>query len=169
MNACKCKPRKSSECGFTLIEMVVVLTIVAILALAAQPLQELALRRTQEAALRHGLRELRNALDEHRRLVEARRIAPQRDGSPYPATLQALVAGVPLLDDKGQALPSGRHYLLRRLPRDPFADPALPADETWGQRSSASPPDAPQRGDDVFDVFSKSAAAAIDGTRYRDW
>ena len=42
--------------GFTLIEMVVVLTIVSILALAAQPLHELALRRTQEIALRHALR-----------------------------------------------------------------------------------------------------------------
>lgn len=167
MNACK--TQASGQRGFTLIEMVVVLTIVAILALAAQPLQELALRRTQEAALRHGLRELRNALDEHRRLVETGRIAPQRNGSPYPATLQALVDGVPLLDDKGQPLPSGRHYLMRRLPRDPFADPAVPADQSWGQRSSDSPPDAPRRGDDVFDVFSKSDAAAIDGTRYRDW
>jgi general secretion pathway protein G len=155
--------------GFTLIEMVVVLTIVAILALAAQPLHELALRRTQEAALRHGLRELRNAIDEHRRAVEAKRIAPGRDGSPYPATLQALVAGVPLIDEQGQPLPTGRLYLLRRLPRDPFADPAQTADGSWGLRASTSPPDAPQRGGDVYDVYTHSEAAAIDGTRYRDW
>lgn len=157
--------------GFTLIEMVVVLTIVAILALAAQPLHELALRRTQETVLRHALRELRTAIDEHRKAVLARQIAPGPgpEGSVYPATLEALVAGVPLIDEQGQQRPQGRLYVLRRLPRDPFADPALPSAESWGQRTSTSPPDAPQRGADVFDVFSRSEGTALDGTQYRDW
>ena len=155
--------------GFTLIEMVVVLTIVAILALAAQPLHELALRRTQETVLRHALRELRMAIDEHRKAVLARQIAPGPEGTGYPATLDSLVAGVPLVDDQGRPRQQGRLYLLRRLPRDPFADPALPAAESWGQRASTSPPDAPQRGADVFDVFSRSESTALDGTRYRDW
>lgn len=155
--------------GFTLIEMVVVLTIVGILALAAQPLHELALRRTQEAVLRHALRELRTAIDEHRKAVLARQVAPASEGSVYPATLESLVTGVALLDEQGQPRQQGRLYLLRRLPRDPFADPAVSAADSWGQRASSSPPDAPQRGTDVFDVFSHSEAAALDGTRYRDW
>lgn len=156
--------------GFTLIEMVVVLAIVGILAAAAVPLHELALRRVQESALRDSLRSLRAAIDAHRVAVEAKRIAPGRDGSPYPATLEALVRGLPLLDELGQPLPSGRRlYLLRRLPRDPLADPALPAAATWGQRSSSSPPDAPAAGDDVFDVHSRSDAKALDGSAYRDW
>ena len=155
--------------GFTLIEMVVVLTIVGILALAAQPLHELALRRTQEALLRHALRELRTAIDEHRKAVFARQVAPGLEGSVYPATLESLVTGVALIDEQGQPRQQGKLYLLRRLPRDPFADPALSAADSWGQRASNSPPDAPQRGADVFDVFSRSEAAALDGTRYRDW
>ena len=155
--------------GFTLIEMVVVLTIVAILALAAQPLLELALRRTQETVLRHALRELRAAIDEHKKAVLARQIAPGPDGTGYPATLDSLVAGVPLIDEQGQPRLQGRLYLLRRLPRDPFADAALPAAETWALRASTSPADAPQRGADVFDVSSRSEAVALDGTRYRDW
>lgn len=150
--------------------MVVVLTIVAILALAAQPLHEKLLLHTQEQALRLALRELRGAIDEHRRAVESRQIARGRDGSPYPATLQALVAGEPLVDETGQPrAKGGRLYLLRRLPRDPFADPALAAADSWGLRSSDSPPDMPMAGADVFDVYSRSEAVALDGTRYRDW
>jgi general secretion pathway protein G len=156
--------------GFTLIEMVVVLTIVAILASAALPLQELVVRRVQESALRDALRTLRTAIDAHRQAVEARQVARGRDGSPYPPTLQALVQGVPLVDEQGQPLPGGtRLYLLRRLPRDPFADPALPPAETWQLRGSHSAPDAPTPGDDVFDVMSRSERLALDGTRLRDW
>lgn len=155
--------------GFTLIEMVVVLAIVAILAMAAQPLHELALRRTQEAALRAALRELRQAIDEHRAAVLQRRVAPGADGSPYPASLLSLVQGVPVLDDKGQPNPAQRLYLLRRLPRDPFADAQSPAHLSWGQRASTSPPDNPQPGDDVFDVYSLSPLGALDGSRYAQW
>jgi general secretion pathway protein G len=154
--------------GFTLIEMVVVLAIVAILAMAAQPLHELALRRTQEAALRLALRELRNAIDEHRAAVLQRRVAPGEDGSLYPPSLLSLVQGVAVLDEQGQPT-TQRLYLLRRLPRDPFAEPQLPAHLSWGQRASTSPPDHPQAGDDVFDVHSRSPLGALDGSRYAEW
>ena len=155
--------------GFTLIEMVVVLAIVAILATAAQPLFELTLRRAQEAALRAALRELRNAIDEHRAAVLQRRVAPAADGSPYPASLLSLVQGVQVLDAQGQPISTQRLYLLRRLPRDPFADARLPAHLGWGQRASTSPPDNPQAGDDVFDVHSLSPLGALDGSRYAGW
>lgn len=162
--------KKRAGLGFTLIEMVVVLAIVAILASAALPLQELAVRRVQESALREALRSLRTAIDAHRQAVEAKQVARGRDGSPYPPTLQALVQGVPMIDEQGQPLPGHtRLYFLRRLPRDPFADPAIPAAETWQLRSSHSPPDAPAPGDDVFDVMSRSERQALDGTRLRDW
>jgi len=154
--------------GFTLIEMVVVLAIVAILAMAAQPLHELALRRTQETALRLALRELRNAIDEHRAAVLQRRVAPGVNGSLYPPSLLSLVQGVAVLDGQGQP-GTQRLYLLRRLPRDPFAEPQLPAHLSWGQRASTSPPDNPQAGDDVFDVHSRSPLGALDGSRYAEW
>ena len=66
-------------------------------------------------------------------------------------------------------LKAPRRYFLRRLPRDPFADPELPAEVTWNLRASDSPADAPMPGKDVFDVYSRAAGVALDGTRYRNW
>lgn len=180
--------------GFTLIEMLVVLVIVGILAGAAVPLHELAQRRQRETALREGLRSIRLALDAHRAAVEAGRIAPGTGGTPWPATLDRLVQGVPLLpadtaapaaaigasaapaaaEPAGEAAASDastarRLYLLRRLPRDPFADPALPAAATWAVRASTSPPGQYGGGGDVFDVASRTEGRALDGSRYQDW
>ena len=101
--------------------------------------------------------------------MEAKQVAASRDGSPFPPTLEALVSGVPMLDDSGRPAEGRRLYLLRRLPRDPFADAALPPAQTWALRGSQSPPDAPAPGSDVFDVRSRSEQRALDGTRYSDW
>jgi general secretion pathway protein G len=161
--------KRATAPGFTLIEMLVVLTIVGILASAAVPLHALLLRRTQESALREALRTLRTAIDAHRLAVEAKRIAPGRDGSPYPANLEVLVQGLPVIDEAGLGSANKRLYLLRRLPRDPFADATLPAAETWALRNSQSPPDAPAAGNDVFDVRSRATATALDGTLYKNW
>lgn len=76
------------------------------------------------------------------------------------------MAGVP--DARSTGVPR-QVYLLRRIPRDPFADPGLPAEQTWRLRSYASPPDKPAPGIDVFDVRSSSDALALDGTAYASW
>ena len=92
--------------------------------------------------------------------------ARKADESGYPRSLEALVAGVPDAKDPQHR----RIYFLRRMPRDPFAtDPALPAAQTWGLRSYASPPEAPLAGDDVFDVFSASTGTGLNGIPHREW
>ena len=126
---------------------------------------ELQRRRAQESELREGLRSVRGAIDAYKRAWDEGRIEKRIDDSGYPPTLDALVEGVPdIKDPKG-----ARIYFLRRLPRDPFADPLLPAAQTWRLRSYASPPDAPAPGRDVFDVMSDSPGTALDGSAYRDW
>ena len=157
--------RRSRAAGFTLIEMVVVVMIVGILASAAMPLAALNKRRGQEAELRQALRTLRMAIDEHKRAWDTGRIEKKADASGYPTSLEALVQGVP-----DASSPTGqRIYFLRRLPRDPFADPQLPAAQTWATRSYASPPDAPAAGADVFDVASRTPGVGLDGQPYRQW
>jgi general secretion pathway protein G len=151
--------------GFSLIELLVVLAILAILASVGMPLAELAHRRAQEEQLRTALREIRSALDDYKRMVEAGRIARPAGGSGYPPNLEVLVAGAP----DAQAPQGTKIYFLRRLPRDPFAPSTVPAASTWGLRSYASPPEDPQPGSDVFDVYSKAPGNGLDGAPYRQW
>ena len=151
--------------GFTLIEMLVVLAMLGVLASAARPLLELSVQRTREHELRQALRTLREAIDAHKRAVDAGSVTHSPEDSGYPPQLPALVDGI--ADAKS---PNGRKlYFLRRLPRDPFAPADQPAAETWGLRAYESAPDDPRPGKDVFDVFSRSERKALDGTRLKDW
>lgn len=158
--------RSPCQRGFTLIEMVVVVLMVGILASAAMPLAALHKQRAQETELREALRTLRTAIDAYKRAWDQGRIERKAEESGYPPKLEVLVEGVPdATSPKGEKI-----YFLRRLPRDPFAsDRQVPAAETWGLRSYASPPDAPAPGKDVFDVHSLREGVAMDGTPYYSW
>ncbi len=157
--------RPTAERGFTLIEMVVVVLIVGILASAAMPLAALNKQRAREATLRQNLRVLRTAIDDYKRAWDQGRIEKKVDATGYPPNLEVLSKGV---KDIGSAQ-GGMIYFLRRVPRDPFADPELADAKTWGLRSYASPPDAPAAGADVFDVYSTADGVGLDGTAYRQW
>jgi general secretion pathway protein G len=159
------KPRRRAQ-GFTLVEMVAVVAIVGILAAAAQPLAVWVHKRQREAELRLALRTLRGALDAYWQAAREGHVTLKAGDSGFPPDLDSLVQGVPDAQDPQRRR---RLYFLRRLPRDPMADPALPAAQTWSLRSYDSPPDAPAPGRDVFDVHSRSEATALDGTRYSQW
>ncbi|HEV8260044.1 MAG TPA: type II secretion system protein [Burkholderiales bacterium] len=152
--------------GFTLIELVITVAIVAVLASAVMPLAELAVQRAKEQELRRALREIRGALDNYKRASDEGRVVRRTVQSDYPRRLEELVEGIE--DQKSPR--KEKIYFLRRLPRDPFAaDPQLSAAATWGKRSYASPPDDPRDGEDVFDVYSLSAGKGINGNPYREW
>jgi general secretion pathway protein G len=152
--------------GFTLIELVITVAIVALLASVALPVSELAVQRTKEQELRRTLRQVREAIDAYKQASDEGRIRKSVGDSGYPKKLEELAEGVE--DQKSPK--KDKIYFLRRIPRDPFnADPTLSAAGTWGKRSYASPPDDPKEGDDVFDVFSIAQGKGINGQPYRDW
>ena len=151
--------------GFTLIELIITVAIVAILASAALPLTQIAIQRGKEQELRTALRQIREAIDAYKQSADEGRVTRAADASGYPPSLDALVAGV---DDA--KLPVRKSiYFLRRLSRDPFAPDNLTAAETWGKRSYDSPPDNPREGKDVFDVYSMSEGKGLNGIAYKDW
>jgi general secretion pathway protein G len=153
--------------GFTIIELVVTLAILGVLASAALPLAELAVKRNKENQLRHALREVRTAIDEYKKATTDGRIAKAADTTGYPPSLEVLVSGVENKKEPGNK----KIYFLRRIPRDPFysEDEAANAGETWGKRAYESPPDNPRPGKDVFDIYSTSEGVGINGVPYREW
>jgi general secretion pathway protein G len=153
--------------GFTLIELVVTVAIVALLATLAFPLAEVVVKRNKEQELRQALREIRSALDAYKEAVDEGRVEHSVEKSAYPESLKVLVDGVP---DLSSADRKKMIYFLRRIPRDPmFTDASLPADETWGKRSYESSYDAPEEGADVYDVYSLAQGTGLNGIPYRDW
>lgn len=152
--------------GFTYIEIIFTVAILALMATVVVPYVELGVTRKKEAELRHNLREIRTALDEFKKMVDRGSIAVPADASGYPPTLDVLVDGIPNAKDPQQK----PIYLLRRLPRDPmYSGAVVPAADTWGKRSYDSPPDAPRQGADVFDVYSLSEEVGLNGVPYSEW
>lgn len=154
------------EGGFTLIELLVTLAILGLLALVALPAAQVAGKRAKEGELRRALHEIRDGIDAYKRASDEGRIAKQAGDTGYPPDLDALVQGVP-----DQRDPEKHNlYFLRRLPRNPLAsDPDLGDAATWGKRSYASEPDAPEEGDDVYDVYAPSDQPGLNGIPYRQW
>ncbi|BCA54075.1 General secretion pathway protein G [Nitrospira sp. KM1] len=86
---------KTRPNGFTLLELMIVISIVGILATMAVPTYQASVIKAKEAALRQDLFTLRDVLDQHR-----------ADQGKYPLTLQMLVSA----------------GYLRAVPKDPFTN-----------------------------------------------
>ena len=152
--------------GFSFIELMITLAIMATLAMVAVPMAQVALQRAKEQQLRSALIEVREAIDAYKRASDNGRIKLSLGASGYPKKLEELVEGVP-----DQRSPSKQNiYFLRRLPRDPFQPrEAGSATDSWSKRAYASPPDNPGEGEDVFDVASRSDKVGLNGIALNQW
>jgi general secretion pathway protein G len=152
--------------GFSLIELLASVAIMGVLAVVAVPFIETNVQREKERELKVALREIRQALDAYKQATIAGKIAIQPEQSGYPPSLITLTEGV---DDISQPN-ANKLYFLRRIPRDPFhPDKSIAPIDSWGLRSFQSPPENPQPGDDVFDVYSTSSKIGLNGISYSEW
>lgn len=144
----------NSEQGFTLLELLVVMTIIGILAAVAIPALRDSPQRAREAALREDLFTLRSTIDQY-----------HGDKGYYPPDLGTLVTD----------------GYLRKIPVDPMTKSGdtwvvdyeqlevgdeSASSSSSGAGSEGSPePTAPG----IIDVHSGSDAKGLDGTVYKEW
>lgn len=152
--------------GFTLVELLITLAVLALLATIAVPVAQVSRQRVQETALRRALQDIRDGIDAYHRASVDGRIPKSANSTDWPRNLDVLVEGVPdQLDPQKSKL-----YFLRRVPRDPMnADASVSDAQTWRTRAYASEPDDPQEGEDVYDVSSTSAGTGLNGVPYAKW
>lgn len=149
-----------SEHGMTLLELIIAASILLILASAALPVFRFTVVRQKETELRRELREIRDAIDRYKDYADRNLIRVKVGSEGYPPDLETLVNGVRL-----GAGDNSKVRFLRRIPIDPMTGRA-----EWGLRSVQDDSDSSSwGGQNVFDVYSKSQATALDGSRYYEW
>lgn len=158
--------------GFTLVEIMVSLAIIAVMASVAMPMIQVTIQRQKEQQLREHLREIRHAIDAYKKAADDGRIKKNADATGYPPDLQVLVDGVEDIKDVKRK----RLRFLRRIPDDPVLPPSQRKSSAsaggsgdWGLRSYDSPPDQPRYSQDVYDVYSQSPQVGLNGVPYAQW
>lgn len=164
-----CTLQEKNIKGFTLIELVVTLVIVAILGSAIFPVIKLNVQRAKENELRADLRQMREAIDAYKKAADEGHIKKSIEETAYPPSLEVLVSGVP--DEKD--VNKRKLKFLRSIPVDPMqlsTNTGLTNEaNTWGLRSYVSDAENPAPGEDVYDVYSLSKEVGINGIPYAKW
>jgi general secretion pathway protein G len=144
--------------GVTLLEMIVVITILLILMGAAVPILKVSVRRQREVELRRDLWEVRGAIDRYKDAADKNAFQQKLGSEGYPPDMDTLVKGVEVAGGK-------KLRFLRRIPVDPMT-----GNSDWGLRSMQDDPQSDSwGGQNVFDVYTKSTGVGLNGTKYKDW
>ena len=130
---------RAGKSGFTLLELMVVLTLILILAAIAAPSYRVAIVRARETVLKDDLFTMRKLIDQY-----------TLDKNQPPESMDDLVeAG----------------YLRGGLPIDPFTG----SNQTWQVDIEEVPLSPEQTVPGVVNVHSGSNAESLDGTPYSSW
>lgn len=149
--------RLSRESGVTLVELIIVVSIIALLASAAVPVTRWQVKRTRERELRAALWEMRGAIDKYKDAADRGAFQTKTDSFNYPPDLDSLVSGVEVQTKKVR--------FLRKIPKDPMT-----GQTEWQLRAMQDDADSQSwGGQNVFDVHSKSQGTALDGSKYSEW
>lgn len=136
--------RQKKQRGFTLVELLVVVTIVGILAGIAMVNVQNAQRKAAENTLKYNLHTLRKAIDDF-----------YADKQRYPQSLEELVT----------------EKYLRTMPRDPItksADTWVPVTEDPSDTDASASEDPNYQGPGVTDVKSGAEGQTLDGVPYSE-
>jgi general secretion pathway protein G len=135
----KFRSKSNRSRGFTLLELMIVISIMLILVTVGVPMYQGSIKRAREAVLRQNLFTLRSVISQY---TLDKQKAPQS------------------LEDLMQA------GYLKQIPRDPITDKA---DWTVDQEENTimSPDEQDEGG--ITDVHSASAAIGTNGTAYNTW
>ena len=143
--------------GFTMVELIVAMTILLVLTAVAMPVVRVTIQRGKARELRRDLWEMRDAIDRYKDAADRGAFQTKLDSQGYPPDLETLVKGV---DSNGKKL-----RFLRHIPVDPMTGKT-----EWGLRSMQDDPDSDSwGGQSVFDVYTKSEGTGLDGTKYKTW
>ncbi len=100
---------------FTLIELIVTVTVISILVGMVMPLTRNVIKRQRETELRQALHEMRIAIDKYKDASDKGQIQQNLGTEGYPTKLQDLVDGVPVVNQVDKKL-----KFLRKIPTDPM-------------------------------------------------
>jgi general secretion pathway protein G len=125
--------------GFSLLELMIVLTIIAILVGVSIPIYKAVILRSRESVLKSNLHSMRSVIDQY-----------TADKKKAPQALQDLV-------DAG--------YYRKELPWDPITD----RHDTWIPDFDTSVASADQTESGITDVHSGATGTSTMGTPYNTW
>ncbi|MDI9348275.1 MAG: type II secretion system protein [Methylacidiphilales bacterium] len=148
--------------GFTFIELMVTLAILALLATIAYPTLALKLKRQKEQELKNAIHRIQQAIDLYRTTCKANLIDADPQLQCNPPTLTSLTEGIAHKSELNV-----KYYFISAIPTDPFTKTdTKDTNYGWNIKAFVKQADSSKG---VIGVSSKSEAIGTNGIPYSQW